>query len=84
MRPSWAHEAERIAGKEIISSMEGRRLSGIQKTDIHNLLDSIADRPAPVLADKVFKTFRRMCGWAVERGIIDQCSGAHARVRREN
>jgi hypothetical protein len=41
------------------------------------LLYSIADRPAPVLADKVFKTFRRMCGWAVERGIIDQsrCEG---------
>jgi integrase len=77
MRPSWAHQAERMVRKEIIGPWKGRRLSEIGKPDIHDLLDAIADRPAPVLAGKVFKTLRRLCGWAVDRGLIGQspCEG---------
>jgi hypothetical protein len=71
MRPSWAHEAERMVRKEIIGPWKGRRLSEIGKTEIHTLLDAIEDRPAPVLAEKVFKTLRRFYSWAIERGVVD-------------
>jgi Arm DNA-binding domain len=72
MRPSWAHEAERMVRKEIMAPWKGRRLSEIQKPDVHNLIDAIDDRPARVVADKVFKTLRRMCGWAADRGLISR------------
>ena len=77
MKASWAHEAERMVRKEIIGAWKGRRLSEIGRAEIHDLLDTIVDRPAPVLAEKVFKTFRRLCGWAIERGIIERspCDG---------
>jgi integrase len=42
---------------------------------VHDLLDGIIDagtesRPNRVLANRVFSHFHKMCGWAVERGII--------------
>jgi integrase len=77
MRPSWGREAERMVRKEIIAAWAGRRLSEIRKADIHNLLDAIIDRPAPVLANRVFAIFRKMCSWAMTRGIIETspCAG---------
>jgi integrase len=33
--------------------------------------DSIVDRSAPILANRALALFRRLCNWAVERGIVD-------------
>jgi integrase len=35
------------------------------------LLDKIVDRGAPIVANRTLAALRRMCGWAVERGLID-------------
>jgi len=67
---SW-RETERILNKEIIGAWRGRRLSAIGRADVHDLLDKIVDRGAPIAANRTLAAFRRMCGWAVERGIID-------------
>jgi hypothetical protein len=77
MRPSWAREAERMVHKEIAAAWAGRRLSEIRKADIHSLLDAVIDRPAPVLANRVFAILRKMCAWAIARGLIDTnpCAG---------
>jgi integrase len=71
MRPSWAREAERMVRKEIIGAWKGRKLCEIRKADIHALLDSIVDRPAPIVANRTLATFRRMCSWARQRGMIE-------------
>jgi hypothetical protein len=71
LRPSWAREAERLMRKEIMVPWKGRRLSEIRKADIHELLDAIIDRPAPIVANRTLATFRRMCTWARQRGIIE-------------
>jgi Arm DNA-binding domain len=60
LRPSWAHEAERLMRKEIMTPWKGRRLSDIRKADIHALLDSITDR-APIVANRTHAVLRRMC-----------------------
>jgi integrase len=46
---------------------------------VHELLDGIVDR-APIVANKSFAALRRMCAWAVERGIVDSspCAGIRA------
>ena len=66
--------------KEIIVPLAGRRLSQIRQAEVHELLDAVIDRPAPVLANHVLKTFKRMCAWAVGRGIIERspCDGIKA------
>ena len=38
---------------------------------MHDLLDKIVDRGSPVMANRTLAALRRMCGWAVERGLIE-------------
>ena len=35
------------------------------------MLDGIVDRGAPIVANRTLAVFRRLCNWAVERGVID-------------
>lgn len=65
---SW-REAERILRREIVGPWKGRRLGEISRVDVHGLVDPIVER-APILANRTLAALRRLCGWAVERGII--------------
>lgn len=67
---SW-RETVRILNKEVVGAWRGQRLSAIGRADVHGLLDKIIDRGAPIVANRTLAAFRRMCGWAVERGVID-------------
>ncbi|HUO53597.1 MAG TPA: tyrosine-type recombinase/integrase [Rhodoblastus sp.] len=76
-RDSSAREEKRILNREIVPRWKGRALGEIGKADVHNLLDEIIDRDASVLANRTLGTFKRLCNWAVERGIIESspCAG---------
>ncbi|CAN2533030.1 Prophage+integrase+IntA [Methylocapsa aurea] len=80
---SW-REVERILKREIAYVEEkedgtveksgpwvGRRLGDITRADIGARLDEIVDRPAPILANRTLAAFRRVCNWAIGRGIIE-------------
>jgi integrase len=73
-------ETERILVKEIATRWQGRRLSQIRRADVHEALDGIVDRGAPIRANRVFGHFRNMCRWAITRGIIERspCDGLRA------
>jgi integrase len=73
-------ETERLLNKEVIGAWKGRHFSAIRRADVHELLDGIVDRGAPIVANKTLAALRRMCGWAVERGIIttSPCEGVKA------
>jgi site-specific recombinase XerC len=68
---SWAHEAERLLAKEISPRLGSKRLSEVKKSDVHDLPDEIVARGAPIVANRTLAVFRRLCNWAIERGIID-------------
>jgi len=68
---TWAREAERLLTKEINPKIGAKRLGEVRKSDIHDLLDEIVDRGAPIVANRTLAVFRRLCNWAVERGIIE-------------
>jgi len=76
LKASTAAEAERLLNKEIVPVWRGRRLSEIKRPDIHNLLDGIIDR-APVTANRTLSWLKRVCSWAIERGLIEAnpCGG---------
>jgi integrase len=81
-------ETERILRREVETLWRGRRLSQITRAQVHEMLDSIVDRGAPIGANRVFAQFRKMCRWAISRGIIDRnpCEGVSApsaETRRE-
>ena len=73
-------ETQRLLTKEVVSRWKGRRLGGIGRADVHDLLDGIVDRGAPVGANRTYAQLRKMCRWAVERGIIEHspCDGVRA------
>jgi integrase len=75
----WA-ETERLLTKEVASRWKGRRLSHITKANVNDLLDSIVDRGAPIGANRVFAQLRKMCNWAIGRGLIEKnpCDGVNA------
>ncbi len=66
---SWV-ETERMLKKDIVGAWKGRHLSEISRADVHELLDSIIDRGAPIAANRILAALRRMCAWSVERDII--------------
>ena len=70
-------ETERILKKDVVSRWHGRHLGEIERKHVAKLLDEIIDRGAPVGANRVFAQLRKMCSWAVERGIIrlNPCHG---------
>jgi integrase len=73
---SWA-ETERMLKREVVGAWKGRCLSEIGKADVHELLDAIVDRGSPIAANRVLAALRRMCNWALERGIVkaSPCDG---------
>jgi integrase len=75
-------ETERLLRRNVVDRWKGRRLSQIGRADVHNLLDTICDRGlrdrgAPISANRVFAQLRKMCSWAVARGIVERspCDG---------
>ncbi|WP_131113670.1 tyrosine-type recombinase/integrase [Lichenihabitans psoromatis] len=70
-RASSAKETERILNREITPKWKGRRLGSITRAEIHELLDGIVDRGSPIQANRVLAATRKMCAWAVERGLIE-------------
>ena len=73
-------ETERMLNREVIGRWRGRRLSQITRSQVHDMLDQIIDRGAPIRANRVFAQFRKMCRWAISRGIIERspCEGVTA------
>jgi integrase len=69
-------ETQRLLS-QFAKAWEGRRLAVIGKPDIHRILDGIVARGAPVGANRAFAQLRKMCRWAVSRGIIERspCEG---------
>ncbi len=69
-------ETERLLA-EFEEAWKGRRLADIGKGDIHLVLDAVVARGSPVTANRKFAQLRKMCRWAVSRGIIERspCDG---------
>ena len=77
--PGWAREAERLLRREIVPVWGGRRLSEITPRDLGKRLGEIAERGAPITANRTLAAFRRMCRWASSSTVaiieIDPCRG---------
>jgi integrase len=68
--PSWGDEMERLFKVEINPKLGDKPLAAVTKPDVHDLLDGIVDRGAPVVANRTLAVFRRFFNWTIERGII--------------
>ena len=73
---SWG-EVQRCLERDVVATWKGRVLADITRKDVHALLDGVADRGSPVMANRMLAYLRKLCTWAVERDIIPSspCQG---------
>jgi integrase len=76
-KAATAYETQRVLEREIVKPWKGRRLGDIKKVDVIEVMDAIADRGSPILANRLLTTLKTMFGWAIERGLLDAspCTG---------
>lgn len=73
-------DTQGMLNNEVGARWKGKRLSQITRAHVSDMLDAIIDRGAPVRANRVFAQLRKMCNWAIARGIIERnpCQGLSA------
>src|ERR1035437_5099777 len=65
---SWA-EDERIINKELLPAWRDHKAHEVTRDDVRRLLRSIADRPAPVMANRTLALVSRIYNKALEEGV---------------
>jgi integrase len=65
-----ADEKRRALEYDLLPAIGTRPADQISRADIHDLIDHIVDRGAPVHANRVLAYLRRMFAWATERDLI--------------
>jgi integrase len=63
-------ETSRIFEREVLPVWGNRKAGEITRRNVIDLCDSIADRGAPYMANRVLAAIRKMFNWAVSRDIL--------------
>lgn len=69
-KASSQYQVHRSLEVDLLPAWRGKRVDEITKRDIHDLLDAIADRGAPIMARRVQAYVRRFFRWCIERDIL--------------
>jgi integrase len=69
-KPSTFYQVTRSVEGDLLPAWRGKRVDEITKRDVIELLDSIADRGAPIMARSVQAFVGRFFAWCVERDIL--------------
>jgi integrase len=73
---TWRDDQIKIKG-EILTAWKGRAVSSITRRDCRTLVQAIADRPAPILANRVVALLSRLFRFAVDDELIQANPAAH-------
>jgi integrase len=64
-------EIQRILDHDILPVWGDRPIAELRKRDVIDLIDGIADRGSPVMANRTLAAVRRLFNWAAGRDIIE-------------
>ena len=70
-RDSTQRQAQLIVDRELLPAWAGRDVDDISKRDVLDLLDSVCDRGAHTMANRVFACASRFFRWCVSRDILE-------------
>jgi len=71
-----AIEFERIVRREMQPAWKHKRITDVTKPDVLKLLDTIVDRGASIMANRVYEVIRMFFNWSVKRGYLDKSPAA--------
>ncbi|MCZ6664999.1 MAG: site-specific integrase, partial [Gammaproteobacteria bacterium] len=69
--PRSIREDERIIARELVPKWGSRRITDIRRRDVIGLLDEIADRPAPIMANRVRALVSKLFNFAISRDLLE-------------
>lgn len=67
---TW-EEDERILEKDLLPAWQNRKAVSIKRRDVIALLDEIADRGAPIAANRTLALARKIFNWAISRDLLE-------------
>ncbi len=70
-------EVERVMKHDVLPAWGKRPIDEIRKRDVIALIDSIADRGAPIMANRTLAHVKRLLKWAASRDIVESDPAAH-------
>jgi integrase len=75
--PRWAAETRRILDRNILPTIGDKAVAEVGKAEIHDMLNAITDRGAPIAANRVLAVVKKLYRWALGRGYVDRdpCAG---------
>src|SRR5829696_6399568 len=65
-----ARQVERLIQREVVVAWKNRPANSVTRRDVALLVADVANR-VPVLANRVLATARRLFGWAVAQGLLE-------------
>lgn len=74
-RNRTADEVARMFAQHLYPTLGHRRIETVTRRDVLDLLDGIEARTSGARANRVLANVRRLFGWAVERGILEDLAG---------
>ena len=69
-KKSWK-EDQRMLGKDVLPHWQSRLVKTLTRRDVHDLLDRITDRGAPVTYNRVKALVSRIFKYGIDRGWLD-------------
>jgi integrase len=69
-KKSW-EEDERVINRELLPTWRHSRARDISRRDVRALIESIADRGAPILANRTLALIRKIYNVGIERDIVE-------------
>jgi integrase len=64
-------KTEYLLGRDVLPFWGNRPIGGITRRDVIELVDRVADRGAPIHANRVLAALRVLFNWALARGVIE-------------
>lgn len=81
-RKSWERQ-ETILDRDVLPVIGNMKARDVRRADIKSTLRKIADRPAPVLANRAHEIVRKLFNWALDEEIYGVEFNPALRIERE-
>ncbi len=89
--PGWARERTRVVNRELVPAWGPRPIASITRRDVIELVQAIAERGAPVQANRTLAVIGRLYSWAVNQELapgspcvgLEKPGGSEKKRKRE-
>ena len=81
-KKSW-REDQRILDSELLPAWKSIKVRDISRRDVRTMVDAIAERPAPIMANRVWALASRIFNFAISKDWIDANPAARIEQRPE-